>query len=87
MSLFCSTRLGLKRTLDIAANTFFTRHAPFTPSLACMATRTSSPRAIQSFSYLVLPLDMPSKCITGLDIAKLELKLHEDEHWREGTFV
>ncbi|KAJ6091553.1 hypothetical protein N7467_003522 [Penicillium canescens] len=58
----------LKRTLNVATNTLLTRHATFAPSLASMATRTSSARTIQRLCYLVLFLDMASKRVTKIDV-------------------
>ncbi|KAJ5985626.1 hypothetical protein N7499_008086 [Penicillium canescens] len=58
----------LKRTLNVATNTLLTRYAAFAPSLACMATGTSSARTAQRLCYLVLFLNVASKRVTKIDV-------------------
>lgn len=61
--------------MSLATNTLLAWHAPFTPGLACMTTRTSSARAIQRLYYFVLLLYVTSKGITNFNVLALELVL------------
>jgi hypothetical protein len=85
---FCNTSIHiLKRTVNITTNALPTWNAPFAPTLACMATCTSSTCAIERLYYFVLFLYMAPKSITNCTILWSGWILSKDKCDYADTFV
>ena len=85
---FCNTSIYvLKRTVNIATNALPTWNAPFAPTLTCMATCTSSARAIERLCDFVLFLNMAPKSITNSTVLWSGLILSKGKCNYADTFV